>query len=193
MAALCKVVSTRRACTCLYRKRALYNSTLFYSSATDDSAGKDLLDTQQPAIEKPKSGFAVAFDQHRDLQLKQKDLTVAHSTSSLSRNEKSFAALLRHSPLIQMGPAKDKNVIGKIFHVVKDDLFIDFGGKFHCVCKRPSVDGDKYHRGSKVRLRLEHLELTSRFLGANTDTTLLEAEAVILGLVEGRDIKTKED
>ncbi|XP_074596756.1 mitochondrial ribosomal protein S28 [Brevipalpus obovatus] len=104
------------------------------------------------------------------------------SPPSPSDEDVSFDTLLRNSPFMWLGDFEGRIVQGTINRVFDDDLYIDFGGKFECVCKRPR-NGIHYVRGSKVRLRLNDWELAARFLGSSRDMTLMEADCTLLGLI----------
>lgn len=93
----------------------------------------------------------------------------------------SFASMLRNSKLFQLGHPAGRVVVGRIFEVQGDDLYIDFGGKFYCVCKTPQLRPHEYRRGTEVKLLLQDLEMSAAFLGSTKHITLLEADATLIG------------
>ncbi|XP_075218990.1 mitochondrial ribosomal protein S28 [Lycorma delicatula] len=129
-------------------------------------------ETESDIKKKRTSGFAQAFEKYTKA-LDEKENT----------KDEPFATLFKKSKFIDLGDPEGKVVSGIIFHVVDDDLYIDFGWKFYCVCPRPQKNGSDYVRGSKVRLSIKDLELSTKFLGSDKDLTLLEADAIIIGLI----------
>jgi small subunit ribosomal protein S28 len=100
----------------------------------------------------------------------------------LAATPATFASLVRHCKFTAMGDPVGKVVVGRIYHVVGEDLYIDFGHKFGCVCRAPRDDRRALVRGAEVRLKVNSLELSKRFLGYDTDLSLLEADCTLLGL-----------
>lgn len=155
----------------LLRQRELISSSSISSiisrleSTTAHSGDSEITD------EKKVSGFAKAFTKH------------SHIRDEPVKEDVSFATLLRNSKFIDLGDPEGRIVTGTIFHSIDNDLYIDFGWKFHCVCQRPTKNGSFYVRGAKVKLRIKDLELSTKFLGSEKDLTLLEADAQLLGLV----------
>jgi small subunit ribosomal protein S28 len=72
-------------------------------------------------------------------------------------------------------------VVGRIYHVVNDDIYVDFGGKFPAVVQRNRRRRDLYARGDEVRLLVKSLEQSEKFLGYDKEMTIMEADCVLLG------------
>lgn len=49
--------------------------------------------------------------------------------------------MFKQSKFVALGDLENKYLIGKIVDVVGDDLYVDYGGKFNCVVKRPERFG----------------------------------------------------
>lgn len=99
----------------------------FVKRFSSDSKNKD---------EMTISGLAKALGKFREIEKSEgKEIKPVEE-------QKSFLQLLRHSEFVQMGNPSEKIVIGKIFQVVNTDLYIDFGGKFYCVCRKPKRNSE---------------------------------------------------
>ena len=59
--------------------------------------------------------------------------------SDLSK-ERSFEELLESSQLMKIRRPVGRAVVGKITNICNDDLYVDFGGKFYTVVKKPAMN-----------------------------------------------------
>lgn len=113
------------------------------------------------------------------------------TSSAAATSAKIFANLLRSSKFITQGDFRNSLVIGKVFHTTQDDLYVDVGMKFHAVVKKPQQNRHLYVRNSTVKLKLLDYEITDKFIGADSVSTMLEMDAILLGL-ESSPIATKQ-
>ena len=89
--------------------------------------------------------------------------------------ELTFAEMFRNSKLVQTVSPVGKKVRGEVIAVVDDNVYVDFGCKFHAVMAVPQAKPE--FKGRKVEVLVHDLEITDHFLGDSRDISLLEAEA----------------
>lgn len=100
------------------------------------------------------------------------------------RNDDTFSDLFQRSKFATILDPVNQNVEGEVLAIVGDNMYVDFGCKFHAVVPVPTSstqgDGTRYEKGSKVVVRVLDLEMTDHFVGDHRDTSLLEAEAELV-------------
>ena len=91
--------------------------------------------------------------------------------------ETAFAEIFRTSPFVRMGNPVGKRVEGEVVAVVGQNMYVDFGCKFHAVVPLPQKKG--YYKGKEVIVTINDLEMTDHFLGHSKHISLLEADATL--------------
>ena len=96
----------------------------------------------------------------------------------------SFKYLLDNSRFVQSIDPVGKVAEAVVIALSGENMYVDFGGKFHAVVPLPNENRNSYVEGTKVRVKIKDLELTDHFLGAKKHISLLEADAELVGLAE---------
>lgn len=101
-----------------------------------------------------------------------------------STGHKSFKELFKETRFAKAVDPIGSKVKGEVIAIVDGNLYVDFGCKFHAVTPIPEGKERLYKEGSEVIIRLEDLEATCHFQGNSKDTSLLEAQAALVGPAE---------
>jgi hypothetical protein len=102
-------------------------NTLYKYLSTD-------LSTTTTTTTTTESSVSINESPEEKLELKSNFLKLIESEP---KETLTFAKMFRHSKFVSLGDLQNKFLIGRVIEVVGDDLYIDYGGKFNCVCKRP--------------------------------------------------------
>ncbi|KAG5313758.1 RT28 protein, partial [Acromyrmex insinuator] len=126
----------------IVRASSSSNSTRCFSTSEEQS--KNSLSSVEPIIEK-ESAIQVKENAEATQEFQAK-------LSDFAETPQTFVSLNRISKFVNLGEV----ATGEIYHMVGDDVYIDFGSKFQSIRNLSRMDNVLYYvRGSKVRLRIK--------------------------------------
>ena len=104
------------------------------------------------------------------------------ASETAPRTDESFRELFERSKFAAIVDPVGQEVEGEVLAMVGEKMYVDFGCKFHAVVPVPDqAESGSYEKGSRVVVRVLDLEMTDHFIGDHRDTSLLEAEAELVG------------
>jgi len=112
------------------------------SGSSDNSVQSDSgepVSSPSPSSSQGRSGLEKAIQMFERLEKTTASESI-QSSDTADVKPVSFATMLRRSKFIGIGKPAGRVVVGTVFETLNDDLYIDFGGKFHCVCKAPRTN-----------------------------------------------------
>jgi Mitochondrial ribosomal protein MRP-S35 len=133
-------VAWRSAASCRYYSKDELSGSKVTENVSASNPTEQVTEAGDQA-RAPMSGLEKTFDMFHRVELAssgdQKLSSESNASSESRLKSVSFASLLRRSKLMHIGDPEGRVVVGTIMETLNDDLYIDFGGKFDCVCKRP--------------------------------------------------------
>ncbi|KAG5333773.1 RT28 protein, partial [Acromyrmex charruanus] len=126
--------------------RASSSSTRYFSTSKDSeeqskNSSVESNIEKKPAIQVNENAEAAQESEAKLSGFARSYKKFSHIDDKKPETPQTFVSLIRNSKFVDLGDPEGKVVTGEIYHVVGDDLYIDFGWKFHCVCQRPVKNG----------------------------------------------------
>lgn len=123
------------------RKTTITIEEVINNGANESSMGK-ITGSTSMEFEGPLAGEKALYGFARAMEILRKEPVSINDErrDEINIQDKTFASILRWSKLMQIGDPFTRVVAGTIMETVGNDLYIDVGCKFYCVCEKPKLN-----------------------------------------------------